>query len=104
MAQACRVAGVSEASVELLAEQPYPDGLPDSEPLRLALGSLRQRFLALLAKYELSASDVLSARLTFAFRSHDDYDCSVRSTIRSRKGRELTHFLEFIVPHAGPAA
>ena len=99
LVQACRAAGLSEVSVDLLAESPYPEGLRDSEPLRRALARLRERFLALLAQHGLSASDVASVRLTFGFRPKDDGDCSVRSTIRSRTGREFTHFLGFIVPY-----
>jgi hypothetical protein len=96
MGQACRAARVTEASIELLAEQPYPPELPRSEPLFLALGELRKRLVSLLDKYELVEEDVLSAKLTFSFRPSDDYDCSVRSTIRTRRGREFTHVIDFV--------
>jgi hypothetical protein len=81
-----------------MAEAPYPAGLPELQPLVLALGSLRRRFFEILAGYQLAPRDVTGVELQFAFRPDrtDDYLCAVRTVLTARTGREYERSLPFI--------
>jgi len=96
LARACREAGVSAATVELLAREPYPATLPDVEPLRLALGALRQWFLDLLDRQGFTATDVRSASLTFECDREDDYNAAVRALLITRQGKEYSGRVNYI--------
>jgi hypothetical protein len=67
LGRAARAAAVETVSVELLAQDPFPVGLPRSEPLELALSSLRQWFIDLLDREGFKPGDVTSVRLDFLF-------------------------------------
>jgi hypothetical protein len=82
--------GVLEARLELIVDEPYPDGLPRLEPLRLASGALRDWFSDLLSRVGYEPATVTSAVLTFRFRSGEDYNPAVSVTLRTKCGREYT--------------
>jgi hypothetical protein len=63
LAKALREASLKTTAVELLDEEPYPTGISDNRPLRLALGDLKQTALGILKKYGFERSDVLSIKL-----------------------------------------
>lgn len=67
LSQACGITGRREVSIELLRDESYPPGLPQVQPLELALGALRVRFLEILQANGLTTSGVASASLTFRF-------------------------------------
>ena len=67
LGRAARAAAVETVTVELLAHDPFPVGLPRSEPLELALLSLRQWFIDLLGREGFEPADVASVRLDFLF-------------------------------------
>ena len=46
-----RAAGYDTAMIELLDSSPYPRGIPESEPLRRALATLRSTAESILGKY-----------------------------------------------------
>jgi len=86
--QVCRRAGVSVASFNLLPHDPYPADVPQWEPLRLALASLRVWFLELLAPHGHDQSNLCSVTLTFRFRDDDGSNPAVRATISTNTGKE----------------
>jgi hypothetical protein len=96
LGEACREAKLTEVSVELLSEDPYPAVLPQSEPLKLALNGLRVWCCELLHRKGFKVADVQSATLIFQFRVDrgDDYSCGVLSTVISRKGRVFSKKLK----------
>ena len=89
LGQACHLAGVSAAALELLEDHPYPSGLPTQEllprlkPLELALKGLQAKFWGILEKQGFIPADVSSVRLEFHFWSSpiDAYLCSVSARI-----------------------
>jgi hypothetical protein len=99
LGEACREAKLTEVSVELLSENPYPAVLPQSEPLKLALSALRDWFCELLSRKGFEMADVQSATLIFQFRAdrEDDYSCGVLSTVVSRKSKAFSHKLKLFV-------
>jgi hypothetical protein len=103
LGQVCLAAHTLEADVDLLAEQPYPSGLPQHGPLSLALASLRRRFFEILAKYDLEPDDVVAVQLHFMFppapRDHSIY--AVRSSVTARSGRVYERALPPIVESTG---
>jgi hypothetical protein len=50
-------------AIELLDDQPYPNGVAEMRPLRLALQAIRETAFDILQKYGFARSDVLSIRL-----------------------------------------
>ncbi|MDZ4057586.1 MAG: hypothetical protein U1D69_11625 [Polynucleobacter sp.] len=90
--QACRSAGVREATVDLLDSAPYPPGVPQLEPLRLSLSALRDKFFAILSANGLAASDIASISLRFQFPllGADGYTCQVAARLQSSQGRLFT--------------
>jgi hypothetical protein len=64
---ACREVGRTEAEIELLVEDPYPGGIPEYEPLRLAFAALRERFWQILESEGFGRTSVAAARLKFHF-------------------------------------
>jgi hypothetical protein len=95
LGQLCRLAKEGQATVELTAPEPYPDGLGDHQPLRLALGALRQKLIDLLAQKSLAMSYISSFVLEFTFSADrtDDYSSEVRAKLVTRAGRTFMHTL-----------
>jgi hypothetical protein len=94
--QACQAVGVREASVDLVVADPYPPGLPQVEPLRLALSALRDRFFGILAANGYGPTDIQSATLRFQFPliGGDGYSCQATAVIESSSGRRYSAILE----------
>jgi hypothetical protein len=87
--QACRAAGVREATVDLMEIPAYPPGLPQVEPLRQSLVALRDKFLAILLANGFVPSDVAAAHLRFQFPllGADGYACRVAARLESSHGQ-----------------
>jgi hypothetical protein len=97
LAQLCRLSGVSSASIDLLADNPYPVGVAHAAPLAKALGALREWFESNLIAQGFATSDVRRVRLAFLFRQGgDDYTCAVIATVEDRDGRAHSADLPFI--------
>lgn len=90
--QACVAAGVRTARIDLLASDPYPSGLPEIQPLRLALGALQEKFSDVLRANGFAASDVAEAGLAIQFplAGADGYTCQSASRLVSARGRVYT--------------
>ena len=88
----CQVAGVREASIDLLASEPYPIDLTLVEPLRLSMSALHARFIAILEANKFAISDINSASLRFQFPmlGGDGYSCRATATILSSSGLNFT--------------
>ncbi len=93
--QACKAAGVREATVDLLANAPYPLGLPQVGPLQLSLAALRDKFFAILSANGFAPSDVAAVSLRFQFPllGADGYTCQVAARLQSSRGRLFTAVL-----------
>jgi hypothetical protein len=87
----CKAAGLREATIDLLAEAPYPLGLPQAEPLRLSLIALRNKFFAILSANGFVPSDVAAVSLRFQFPllGADGYTCQVGARLQSSHGRPV---------------
>jgi hypothetical protein len=96
LAQACRKAGKEGVSFDLLSDNPYPDGLEKSEPLVLALASLREWFFAQLDHLGHDRANITRAVLTFKFRGEDGYNSAVAVTIGTNTGKEYFGRIDFI--------
>ena len=96
LAEACRAAGVREASFDPLEPEPYPIGLPAPKPFRLALAGLRDWFLALLDRLGYDKADIESVVLRFRFRAGDDYNSAVTATISTSRGKEYAGYANYI--------
>ena len=90
-ANALRASSVDTSAVELLRLQPYPDGVGDSAPLRLALQALHTTALAILSKYGFEQSDVSSIRLHGTPAPWDDqgYLLHTRAVITAADGKQF---------------
>ena len=99
MGQACRLAGVSIAEIELLEEHPYPILLPKHKPLQLALHALQAKFWEILEQQGISRTDVNSVHLTFGFLPSrpDDYMCSVNARIIATNGKVFQRDVKQII-------
>lgn len=97
LGDACRDAGILTAEVDLLADEPYPAGLAERQPLRLALGALRAKLVAMLKQRGFDLSDLESAGLEFTFPDGygDGSLYRVRSILVSR-GRTFERSLPMI--------
>jgi hypothetical protein len=63
----CRQSGVSSASIDLLADDPYPLGVAHAAPLAQALDALRRWFESNLIAQGFATSDVRRVRMAFLF-------------------------------------
>lgn len=90
--KACVVAGVREATIDLMEPVSYPDGLPLVRPLHFALAALREKFLSLLTANGLGLADLRSAhlRVQFPLLGADGYACQIHSRLESSRGRTFT--------------
>ncbi len=89
---ACQAAGVREASIDLLAQEPYPAGLPLVEPLRLSLSALHETFLHILQSNGFAKPDVHAATLSFQFPliGGDGHSCRATATVQSSNGHKYS--------------
>jgi hypothetical protein len=95
LARVCKQAGTAIVTFDLLPENPYPPGLPNSEPLRLALSSLRTWFLGQLEHLGHAQSSISHAVLTFRFRDTDDYNSAVAASIGTSTGKAYSGGVDF---------
>jgi hypothetical protein len=98
--EACRLAGRSEATIDLLAPEPYPAGLPRLRPLELALAALRDWFSQLLDREGFVDADVTSAVLSIELQFEPGMphavDRRIRSTVTGSRGRTFAQEIPFI--------
>jgi hypothetical protein len=104
LGQACDHANLSTVTVDLLADDPYPKILGESEPLRLALGGLKERFKALLQSEGFSSHQLSVAKLCFEFEpGFPDYYCSkCNSYIEEPSGKHFSHAVDYLGTSVAP--
>lgn len=83
--RACRDAGVGHMQINLLEAEPCPSRFKGSEPLRLSLRQLREKFESILAIEGFSPSDLAVAELRFTPDSvrENDYCSTCRAILKS---------------------
>ncbi|MCK5354688.1 MAG: hypothetical protein KAJ63_06185 [Methyloprofundus sp.] len=84
---ACKETGITEATIHLLSENPYPENLPIKKPLELAISSLQKKYEEIMLKTGLPLSSVKSFDIIVIFNSADNYTCSVRSILKTESGK-----------------
>ncbi len=94
--EACQEAGVNEATIHLLSNNPYPDNLPVKEPLKLAINSVKKKYEEIMQKVGLPLAEVESLAIIVLFKSNrtDNYTCSVKSIMKTTSGKtyeQLVH-------------
>jgi len=89
LSRACRLARLASIEVRLTDADPYPPMLPLVEPLRLALGGLRERFWQILRAQGLEQPVVAEVRMIFSFQQDrsDDYSSEVQVAVVGSNGR-----------------
>jgi hypothetical protein len=89
MAEALRSVGRETAVVNLLNAGPYPEGVPELRPLRLALQALHDTATGILAKYGFGDSDVSTIELHATPPPWDraGYSLHTRAVIVTPEGR-----------------
>ena len=94
LSKACRAAGMSNVTLDLMKGSPLPASVPDYQPLRLSTQALHRTFVGILEKTGFTLTDVSSATLTFHFLpdAQDDYSYfSCDSVLITTKGRSYGH-------------
>ena len=93
--RACQTVGTREATIDLLAQQPYPPGLPLLEPLQLSLSALQEKFFAILEANGFGVTDVqtISIRFQFPLLGADGYTCRADARLLSSRGQIFTAVL-----------
>ena len=89
MGEMCREVGVAEATIDLMAKDSYPAELKEYKPLKLAIGSLKEKFMSILSKREMSLDFIKELKLKFIFYTSDNSLCIVESTLVKTSG--ITH-------------
>ena len=91
LAQALWGASLETTAIELLDDQPYPKGVAELLPLRLALAAMRETAFDILKKYGFARSDVLSIKLHGTPAPWDSmgFLLHTRAVITSAKRREF---------------
>jgi hypothetical protein len=99
LGRACRQAGLSGVSIDLLADNPCPKDLRcrRKSPLRVGLGSVQEKFAGILQSEGFSVDDLTSAVLEFEFPpDKDDYWSLCTSTTVTASGRQFRHKLDAV--------
>jgi hypothetical protein len=97
LGEACRSASIHGTELDLVEGAPHPRDLPVSEPLRMGISSIRQRFSAMLAARGFSAADIRSAVLICRFTGGGgDHVAAVRVAIVASDGRTYSRDLGFV--------
>ena len=96
--QACRLANLSNVTVELLAENPYPHNLVHLQPLFLALAALKVKFTEILNSEGFAVEDLQSATLRFEFEPKftDDFSSNCFAQLVSMNGKAYEHFVDYL--------
>lgn len=101
--EACRRSGVASAQIDLLAEFPYPGGLPESEPLRLALGGLREKLEGILLSEGMSLSELSRASLSVELLPGlDNYCCNCTAALALSEGTEVSYVVNYLGQQVAP--
>jgi hypothetical protein len=89
MSQGLRQAGLDTTTLELLDPNPYPKGVKELEPLRLALQTLYATSEGILQRYGFTKDDVTSIQLsaTPAPWNKDGSILHTRAVITATNGR-----------------
>lgn len=89
MAVALRKSGVATVSFDVLAPDPYPAGVVEVEPLRLALASLRDKAQQILSGYGFLPNDISGVELSVTPAPWDEtgYTLHTRAVVTSSGGR-----------------
>jgi len=93
LGEATEKAKMTSIEVDLLAIGAVPHGLVATEPLKLSLSALKEKFMAILASEHFSLSDISEARVFFEFRDNfsDYWPTRVSAIIQPRSGRPYIH-------------
>jgi len=96
--QACRLAGLSSATVDLLEESPYPRNVAHLQPLFLALAALKVKFTEILNSEGFTVNDLQSATLRFEFEPQfkDDFSSNCFAQLVSMNGKAYEHFVDHL--------
>ena len=86
MGELCKEIGVTEAVIDLMADNSYPKDLRVYKPLKLAIGALKDKFHSILIKREMKLEFVNVLKLKFVFYAGDNYLCTVESILVKADG------------------
>ncbi|BBN81459.1 hypothetical protein PA25_14440 [Pseudoalteromonas sp. A25] len=89
LGEMCREVGITEATIDLMANESYPAELREYKPLKLAIGALKDKFAIILSKREMSLDFISELKLKFIFYTADNSLCAVESTLVKTNG--ITH-------------
>lgn len=89
--------------MDLLAQFPYPVGLPESEPLRLSLGGLREKLESILQSEGMSLSELERASLSVEILpGRDNYCCNCSAVLALNEGTEVSCVVNYLGQHVSP--
>ena len=86
MGELCKEKSISEATINLMVKDSYPEELRKYKPLKLAIETLKSKFLSILDKREMKLDFVNELTLKFVFYAGDNYLCSVESVLVKADG------------------
>ncbi len=86
MGELCKEKGISEATINLMANNSYPEELREYKPLKLAIETLKSKFLSILDKRDMKLDFVHELTLKFLFYADDNNLCSVESVLVKADG------------------
>jgi hypothetical protein len=87
LGEACKKSKIYSVSIDVLKQDNYPDVLGHSKPLKLALKSLRQTCVNILAKEGFSVNEINNITMNFNFLGVDDHSPFCRTTITDTGGK-----------------
>lgn len=82
--RACVKEGKRSCEIDLLSENPCPSEYKDLEPLRLALSSLRTKFMGILTSEGIEGKELKEVRVRYEFPPYgDDYTANCSVSVRT---------------------
>ena len=104
LGQACDSVGLATVTIDLLADDPYPKVLGESEPLRLALGGLKERFKDILQSEGFSSNQLSVAQLCFEFvPGLPHYYCAkCNSYMEEPSGKHFSYAVDYFGKSVAP--
>ena len=97
LGRACAAANKSYCNIDLLATDPCPGAFRAIEPLKLALASLKQRFLEILATEGFQVDNLQRAVLRYEFYPcGDDYTANCAVTISTTSGKRFKRAVDYL--------
>jgi hypothetical protein len=96
--QACRSNREKVAVIDLLADEPCPLAFLEIAPLRLALNTLKHRFVDILITEGFGLVDIKSAWAIFEFKDDypDDFCSNCHAFLKSAEGKEFKHAVNYL--------